>query len=31
MLHMASMWYQDIWTEVTETEGLIFGMFNDAL
>ena len=31
MLHTASMWYQDIRTEVTETEGVILGMFNDAL
>lgn len=30
-LHTAFVWYQDIQTEVTETEGLILGMFNDAL
>jgi len=30
-LHTASMWYLDMQTEVTEIEGLILGMFNDAL
>jgi hypothetical protein len=31
MLHTASMWYQDIQTEITESEGLLLGMFNNAV